>query len=182
MLRVFLFSILFIQLLFGYNYDNLVLKAQSSIFPKIMLLDKKVQNKLIDNKIIYTIAYDTSDYQTALHVEEYINSIFKGHFDRYPYKINLVDFSHLSPNTEASALYVLQSSTDNIKKAADIAFQKGIVSFSYDVNNLKDGLVLSLIIEKSTILYFNIKYLHVKNIDFIDSLFPMVKFIDKNSL
>ena len=181
MIRALLFSTLLIQLLFGYNYDDLVLKAQSSIFPKIMLLDKKVQNKLIDNKIIYTIVYDTSDYEMALHVKEYINTTFKGHFDKYSYKINLVDFSHLSPNTEASALYVLKSSTDNIKKAADIAFQKGIISFSYDVNNLKDGLVLSLMIEKSTILYLNKKYLHAKNIDFIDSLLSMVKFIDENN-
>jgi len=182
MIRALLFSTLLIQLLFGYNYDDLVLKAQSSIFPKIMLLDKKVQNKLIDNKIIYTIVYDTSDYETALHVKEYINTTFKGHFGKYPYKINLVDFSHLSPNTEASALYVLKSSTDNIKKAADIAFLKGIISFSYDVNSLKYGLVLSLMIEKSTILYLNTKYLHAKNIDFIDSLLPMVKFIDKNGI
>jgi len=81
MIRVFLFFILFSQSLFGYNYDDLLLKAQSSIFPKIMLLDKKIKNKLVKSKVIYTIVYDENDYQTALHVKEYINTTFKGYFD-----------------------------------------------------------------------------------------------------
>ncbi|ADN08445.1 hypothetical protein [Sulfurimonas autotrophica] len=182
MIRVLLFYFLLVQLLFGYNYDDLLLKAQASIFPKIMLLDKKIENKLVKNKIIYTIVYDGSDYQTALHVKKYIETTFKGRFDKYPYEIHLVDFSHLSTDTKASAFYVLKSSTKNIQKAAKIAYEKRIISFSYDINNLKYGLLFSLIIENSTVLYLNKEYLHIKNIDFGDFLLQMVKFIDKNSI
>ena len=182
MIRVFLFFILFVQSLFGYNYDDLLLRADASIFPKIMLMDKKIKNKLIENKIIYTIVYDQCDYETALHVKEYIESIFKDHIDRYPFEVDLVEFSQLSSNTKASAFYVLKSSTDNIKKAADIAHQKGIISFSYDINNLKDGLLFSLVIEKTTVLYLNKEYLHTNSIDFDDFLLQTVKFIDKNSI
>lgn len=167
-------------MLFGYSYDDLVLKAQSSIFPKIMLLDKEIKNKLVNNKIIYTIVYDEDDYQTALHVKEDINTVFKGHFDKYPYEITLVNFSHLSPTIKTSALYVLKSSKENIKKAANIARKKGIVSFSYDVNNLQYGLLFSLHIEKSTLLYLNKEYLSMKKIDFVDLLLQMVKFVEKN--
>ncbi|WP_457748912.1 hypothetical protein [Sulfurimonas sp.] len=182
MIRAFLFYFLLAQALFGYTYNDLVLKAQSSIFPKIMLLDKKIEDKLVNNKIIYTIVYDESDYQTALHVKQYINATFKGHFDKYPYEVNLVDFADLSIKTKASALYVLKSSADNIRKAANIAEEKGIISFSYDINNLKYGLLFSLIIEKSTMLYLNKEYLHIKSIDFVDFLLQMVKFIDKNNI
>jgi len=177
MIRIFLFFILFVSSLFGYNYDELLLKADATIFPKIMLMDKKIKNKLIDNKIIYTIVYSPCDYETALHVKEYIETIFKKHMDKYPYELDLVEFSHLSLNTKASALYILKSSTQNIKKAANIARQKGIISFSYDVNYLKYGLLFSLVIENSTILYLNKEYFHMKNIDFVDYLLSMVRFI-----
>ena len=182
MIRVFLFFILFVQSLFGYNYDNILLKADSSIFPKIMLMDKKIKNKFIDYKIIYTIVYDERDYETALHVKKDIENIFKDYIDKYPYEVDLVEFSHLSLNTKASAFYVLKSSTDNIKKAANIARKKGIISFSYDINNLKYGLLFSLIIEKTTLLYLNKEYLHTNSIDFVDFLLQTVKFIDKNSI
>jgi len=181
MIRVFLFFILFVQSLFGYNYDDLLLKAQSSIFPKIMLLDKKIQQKLVENKIIYTIVYDGNDYQTALHVKNYIDNIFRGHFDKYPYVVNAVDFSQLDATTKASAFYVLKSSKQNIEKVADIARQKGIITFSYDINNLKYGLLFSLIIEKSTVIYLNKENLNANDIDFVDFLFQMVKFIDKDN-
>ena len=182
MIRILLFCFLLAQLLFGYNYDDLLLKAQASIFPKIMLLDKKVKNKLIDNKIIYTIVYSPCDYETALHVKKYIETIFKDHIDKYPYEVDLVEFSHLCLNTKATVFYVLKSSIEDITKAAIIARQKGIISFSYDINNLKYGLLFSLIIENSTILYLNKDYLHTKNIDFVDFLLQMVRFIDKNSI
>ncbi len=182
MMRILLFIILFVQALFGYNYNDLLLKADATIFPKIMLMDKKIKNKLIDNKIIYTIVYSPCDYETALHVKKYIETIFKDHIDKYPYEVDLVEFSHLCLNTKASAFYVLKSSTQNIKKVANIALQKGIISFSYDINNLKYGLLFSLIIENSTILYLNKEYLHSKNIDFVDYLLSMIRFIDKKSV
>ena len=181
MVRIFLFFILFVQSLFGYNYNDLLLKAQTTIFPKVMLMDKKIKNKLIDNKIIYIIVYDEGDYETALHVKEYIENTFKKHMDTYPYEVNLVEFSQLSVDTKASAFYVLKSSTKNIKKAVNIAHQKKIISFSYDINNLRYGLLFSLIIEKNTVLYLNKEYLHTNNIDFVDFLLQTVKFIDKDS-
>lgn len=181
MKRALLFYLLFSQLLFAYNYDDLLFKAQASIFPKIMLLDKKIKNKLVQNKIIFTVVYDKEDYQTALHVKKYIDNKYKGHFDKYPYEVNLVDFAHLDIKTPASAFYVLKSSEANIKKVAKIAREKGAITFSYDIENLKEGLLFSLLIEKSTIIYMNKENLR-NNVDFVSFLYQMVKFIDKDSL
>jgi len=182
MIRIFLFFGLLVQSLFGYNYDDLSLRADARISPKIMLMDKKIKDKLIGKKIIYTIVYDQGDYETALQMKEYIENTFKKHMGGYPYEVDLVEFSHLSFNTKASSLYVLKSSMENIKKAANIARKKGIISFSYDIDNLKYGLLFSLVIENSTVLYLNKEYLHTKNIDFVDYLLSMVRFIDENSI
>ena len=180
MMRLLLLYFLFVPLLFGYSYDELLLKAQASIFPKIMLLDKKIEKKLIKNKLVYTIVCDESDYETALHVKQYIDNKFKGHFDRYPYEVQIVDFSHLGMQTPASAFYVLNSSKENIAKVAKIARKKGVITFSYDLENLKEGLLLSLLIEKSTMIYLNKENLR-DDVDFVSFLYQMVKFLDKDS-
>lgn len=164
---------------FGYNYDDLILKAQASIFPKIILLDKKIDNKLIDGKIVYTIIYDKTDYLTALSIEKFINKNFKGYLDTYEYKINLVDFENFSEKTEASAIYVLNLK-EHVERIATIASEKGIISFSYDINNLQKGLMFSLVIEKSTVLYLKKENLYTKKIDFVDALLQMVQFVDQD--
>lgn len=180
MKKTVLLLLIFVNFAYGYNYDDLLLKAQASIFPKILLLDKKIDDKLVEGKIVYTIVYEKNDYSTAKYISEFIDTNYKGHFDKYMYKINLVEYSDLSSATQASAIYSLNSDKD-IKKVADFAKEKGIVAFSYDVKNLKAGLLFSLMLEKSTILYMNKENLHVQKIDFVDSLLRMVKFIDKEN-
>ncbi len=164
----------------GYTYNKLLLKAQASIFPKIIMLDKKLDSKLVEGKIIYTIVYEKNDYETALEIEKFIDEKYNGRFNDYAYKINLVEFADLSQETQASAIYSLNSE-NYIKKVAEIAEQKGVVTFSYDIDNLKNGLLFSLMLEKSTVLYFNKKNLHPYNINFVDSLYQIVKFVESKN-
>lgn len=164
---------------FGYNYDDLLLKAQASIFPKIMLLDKKIEDKLIDGNIVYTIVYDEIDYHTALFIKKFINKNFQERLDKYNYKVNLVNFTNFSEDTKASAVYVLNLNR-NIEDIAEIVRKKGIISFSYDINNLRKGLMFSLVIEKSTVLYLEKENLYTQKIDFVDALLQMVQFIEKD--
>jgi len=179
MKKILFLYLTLLNIAFGYNYDDLVLKAQASIFPKIILLDKKIEDKLIDGKIVYTIVYDKTDYDTALSIEKFINKNFKGQLDKYNYEVNLVDFTNFSTQTEASAIYVLNL-TEHIENIAAIAREKGIISFSYDINNLKRGLMFSLVIEKSTVLYLEKENLYTKKIDFVDALLQMVRFVEKD--
>jgi hypothetical protein len=179
MKKILFLYLTLINIAFGYNYDDVVLKAQASIFPKIILLDKKIEDKLIDGKIVYTIVYDKTDYFTALSVEEFINKNFQGHLGAYDYKINLVDLENFSQEIQTSAIYVLNSQ-EHIENIATIAQQKGVISFSYDINNLKKGLMFSLVIEKSTMLYLKKENLYTNKIDFVDALLQMVRFVERD--
>ncbi|MBU1215809.1 hypothetical protein KJ870_11155 [bacterium] len=179
MKKILFLYLTLVSLAFGYNYDDVVLKAQASIFPKIILLDKKIDNKLIDGKIVYTIVYDKTDYLTALSIEKFIDKKFQGYLDTYSYKINLVDLENFSEKTEASAIYVLNLK-EHVERIATLARKKGIISFSYDLNNLKKGLMFSLVIEKSTVLYLKKENLFTKKIDFVDALLQMVRFVDQD--
>ncbi|MBW6488870.1 hypothetical protein [Sulfurimonas sp.] len=180
MKKTVLLFLVFVNFAYGYSYDDLLLRAQASIFPKILLLDKKIGDKLIDGRVIYTIVYEKNDYDTALEINKFIDANYNGHFNGYTYKINLVEFSDLSSATRASVIYSLNSDR-YIEKVADFAKDKGIVAFSYDIKNLKAGLLFSLVLEKSTVLYMNKENLYIQKIDFVDSLLRMVKFIDKEN-
>jgi len=179
MRKILFLYLTLISIAFGYNYDDVIIKAQASIFPKILLLDKKIENKLVSGKIVYTIVYDDKDYLTALSIKKLINKNFQGQLDTYKYEVNLVDFRNFSDKIEASAIYVLNLNT-HIEKIAQIANEKGIISFSYDINNLSKGLMFSLVIEKSTILYLKRERLFTEKIEFVDALLQMVKFVEKD--
>ena len=176
-MRIVILILLFGSLLFGSNYNYVLLKAQATIFPKIMLLDKKLDEKLVDGKIVYTVVYDKSDYKTALEVSKLIKDNHNGRLDKYSYKVNLVELSEFSNETDATAIYALNLE-HSINKVANIAKEKGIVTFSYDVENLKKGMLFSLMLEKSTVLYLNKENLHPQKVDFVVSLLQMVEFID----
>lgn len=169
----------FVNLVFAYNYDDVLIKAQAAIFPKVILLDKKIEDKLVDGKIIYTIVYDKTDYMTAEYIKIFIDKKFKDHLGVYSYEINLVDIEEFSMQTPSSAVYMLNLTKD-VEKVANIANAKGVISFSYDINNLQKGLMFSLVIEKSTVLYLTKEKLHSKKVDFVDALLQMVKFVEKS--
>ncbi len=177
MKKITLLLLALITILQAYSYDDVLLKAQASIFPKIMLLDKKIEEKLIDGEIIYTIVYDQQDHDTAKEIKKFIDENNNGFFDKYAYKINLVKSSELSSLTQTSAIYALITS-QNSKKIANIAKEKGIISFSYDINDLKNGFLFSLMLEKSAVLYLNKANLYTNKVDFVVSLLQMVKFVD----
>jgi len=177
MKKIIFIYFLFLNIAFGYNYDDVLLKAQASIFPKVILLDKKIEDKLIEDKIVYTIVYDKIDYLTALSIKNFINKNFQGQLDKYNYKIDLVEINDFSEETEASAIYVLNLN-EHIEKIAVIAREKGIISFSYGIKNLKKGLMFSLVIEKSTVLYLKKENLYTQKIDFVDALLQMVRFVE----
>lgn len=181
MKKIIFLYLTFVNLAFAYNYDEVLLKAQASIFPKIILLDKKLNYKLINGEIVYTIVHDESDYLIALDIRNFINKKFKGQLDKYTYRINLVNISDFSEKTQASSIYVLHVGA-SIAKVATIAKEKGIISFSYAVDNLKKGLMFSLSIEKSTVLYLEKRNLPSQDVDFVDSLLQIVRFIDSNVL
>lgn len=178
MKKIVLLSLIFVNIAYGFSYNDILLKAQASIFPKILLLDKKLDNKLINKEIVYTIVYEKIDYLTALEISNFIDKNYNGYFGKYPYSINLVQFSDISTQIQASAIYVLNSDK-NIRKIVDIAKTKGVITFSYDIDNLKEGLLFSLMLEKSTVIYLNKENLYTKDINFVDPLYQIIKFIDK---
>lgn len=177
MRKILISLLLLLKIVAAYSYNDVLLEAQVTMFPKILLLDTKLSEKLVEGKIILGIVYQPNDKATAERIASLIEQRYHGSFDQYRYKIALVPFSEVAQEGEVSAYYVLNSPSD-IEDVAAISKKKGIITFAYDSENLKRGLLLSLMLEKNTVLYLNQKNLNRKKIDFVVLLLQIVKFID----
>lgn len=174
MLKFYLLCIICSSSLFA--YDDMLLKTQASIFPKIILLDKNIQSKLVDEKIVFTIIHKQTDTEVAKDIKDYLHTIYQEKIGKYPYEVQSVLCKDTFINTQATAFYVLGKCPD-VENIADNAREKGIISFAYDLEDIQRGLSFTLNIERSTVLYMNKSY--TKKIEFIDSLLQMVRFISK---
>ena len=175
MKRLLFLFLIFGNIAFGYTYNDLLLKAQTAIFPKLLLLDKQLNDKLVNGKIVYTIVYRENDYNKALEVRDLVDAYYKKNLDRYSFEITLVEYSDISENMNATAIYALNSDK-GIEELAEIATSKGIITFAYDIATLKDGILFSMVVEKNTVIYLNKKILQRYDVDFVDSLYQIVKF------
>jgi hypothetical protein len=157
----------------------MLIKAQAIIFPKILLLDKKLNKKLVNNKIVFIIAYEEDDYIMAVYIKKLLLQRYKNFLSFHRFETKIMEFSEISEDTEATAIYALNSKT-SINTLSKTCATKGIITFAYDINNLKNGLMFSLALEKDTVLYLNKENLNKHTTDFVDSLYEIVKFSNLN--
>ena len=164
---------------YGYTYNETLIKAQAAVFPKILLLDKKLNTKLINNKILFIIAHEESDTTTAQNIQNMLQRQYKNNLLDYTLEVKTLEFSKISQNTDATAIYILNSQR-YINTLSKISASKNMITFTYDINNLKEGFMFSLVLEKNTALYINKESFKTDKINFVDSLYEIVKFINAN--
>jgi len=175
MLIRFLFTIIFAIAAFG--YDDLLVDAQSSIVPKIALLDKDIQKKLVGGKLQILVVYDPDDAEWAREIVAKINANNGGVVGAYTTKAVSTEFSQLSKN-DASIMYILRSSNANIKKAVAVARQKGVISFVYDKADLANGAMLTMSIERSAIITLKRSAMRDSGIQFAESFYKIVRIVE----
>jgi len=175
MLIRFLFTLIFALAAFG--YDELLIDAQSSIVPKIALLDKDIQKKLVNGKLQIAIVHDVDDNEQAKEIVSKMNANNAGKVGAYALRAVSVEFSQLSKN-DASIIYILRSSDINIKKAVALARQKGVISFVYDKADLSSGAMLSMSIERSAVITLKRSAMKESGIQFAESFYKIVRIVE----
>jgi len=64
-MKILLIILLMSLSLYSYEYDELLLRAQASMFPKIILLDQEINLKTIDNTVLISIIYNDNEAKEA---------------------------------------------------------------------------------------------------------------------
>jgi hypothetical protein len=177
-MRLWLATMLIVLPLFGFSYSPLLLKAQASIFPKLLLLAKEPQKLLVEGGIVFAIVHEAEDTLSASGLKTLMEQQYKGRIEGYPFKVILIQYSELDDTLDASAIMALHSEK-HIDEPAKLAIRKKIVSFVEDAAYLNEGYLFSLNLERSTVIYMNKPMLPYYGIEFSDTLYHVVRFFDE---
>lgn len=178
-MRLWLITMLIVVPLFGFSYNPLLLRAQASIFPKVLLLVKEPKKLLVEGNIVFAIVYESEDKEPASELKRLMEEQYKGSIEGYPFKVILIQYSKLDEKLECSALLALHSD-NHIGFPVKLAIKKKIVTFVEDAAYLKEGYLFSLNLERATVIYMNKPMLPYYGIEFSDTLYHVVRFFDEN--
>lgn len=141
--------------LYGAGYESTVLKAHAKILPKIMMLDKSLDKKLVEGKVKIVVLTGPKDKQAASEFRNGVMDAYQGRLLQFPLEVEIVDINTLDLSKPASAVYVLSLGEEQMAKAVKLAKKEGIISFSYNHEALSEGVLISVRLESKTVIYFN---------------------------
>lgn len=160
----------------AFEYNPLLLRAQSTIFPKLLLLCETPKTLLVGNTMVLTIVHTQEDILTATALKLMINEQYHDHLGAYPFKIKLRRFDRLDGIHKSSAYYLLKLPAP--APVINLALRQHSITFAYDVADLEAGALFSLALQRHTIIYLNHGILDRYRIRFNETLYQVVRFTD----
>ncbi len=177
-MRLLAFVMIFFQTLWGYTYNELLLDAQSRIYPKLLMLEEGIAARHSDKPVVFTVIYAPEDEFVADRIVEKIETYYDHSLGGVPFEADMATFGELDLELHSDAFYILKGDDEDIKKAVDYALRQRIPVFVYDYKDLKYGALFALTIEQSTVIYLNRAILHKAGVLFAPSLYSIVRFVD----
>lgn len=179
-LKIFLFFLLSLSSLHASGYSDTLLRIQSNIIPKMVLMDYNYKNKLQNGAIVITVLYDKKDRETAKKIQKIIlNKYGKGIMNN-PVKVKLIncdDFVKQKPKT--TLLYILRMTPEKLKKVCNRGQEKNYIIFSYDKALLAYGANLSISVGKKVKPIINMASLKENNISFRPAMIAISEIFDE---
>jgi len=160
------------------SYDDLLLKAQATIFPKIVLLDKEIAQKAVDNKILITIVYSQGDFSVAQQLHDLIRAKYQNRLGRYELEVTLQPFAQVENEVLATAYFVLSGGSGLVKSFSDYAAAQQRLVFSYDYRDFKNNALLSVLLKEKTYIYLNKQSIDSYNVKFVPMFYKVVKLFE----
>ena len=174
-MKNFLILILLTFELFALEANTLLLRAQASIFPKIILLDKEIQEKKENGLITLEIFYSSDQKSDAKKLKELIDAEHDGQIGSNPFEVKLTSVDEPFQERNASAYYFFDLKDEATKKFLLNAKQNRRISFAYDYRDFEHNALIGLILKEKTYIYLNKESLSMYNINFVPIFYKIVK-------
>ncbi len=158
----FLFFLLTFSL-FGTTINQSLLKIHATLVPKIYLMDYKFKDKLVDNTITIAILYKKNDYQSAKELQTLMNNKYKKGIKSYRVNPILVSYADVD-ETQANIYYLFPSDKKQILKVVKKASLDDALTFAYQRDDLRYGVMISLSIAKKVKPLLNLKAIQLHEI------------------
>ena len=160
------------------GYDPLLLRAQASIFPKIVLLDKDISKKTTGDKVVFTIVYKEQDKKVAHQFKDLIKDKYRSSLGNKGMVINLTTFEDFDYASNASAYILLQGPKDLFKKVVSHASINNRILFSYSYTDFKYDALISLYVKEKTYIYLNKSSVKLYDISFSPIFYKIAKIVE----
>jgi len=166
----------------AYEYNDFLLQTQSSLYPKLLALDKNLPKNIEDEKIDLFIIYASVDRLVAKRVRSFIKSKFDAILG-YPLEVRLLKIEEALADKRlyerADAIYLLKVAGSQAKRLATKLDGHAVYSFVYDKEDLRWGYLFAVAIERSVTIYINKRALQHNDFDFVTALFENAKIVEQ---
>jgi len=160
------------------SVDPLLLRAQASVFPKIMLLDKNIEKKLTDNKLVLSIVHTDDEHKYAQKLKDMIDTEYKHMLGKLGLEPRLVSLSDFNTSTKAGAYYIFDASSTEIKKVISHAKNNKRICFGYNYQDLKANVLISLFVKEKMYIYLSKSALQEYKIKFTPIFYKIAKVLE----
>jgi hypothetical protein len=160
------------------TYDHLLLRAEASIFPKIVLLDKHLDKKSADDIVSISIIHTEKDAYIAQQLLSSIKDKYGDNLGNKKLLVTLNSFNDIDKNSPATAYIVLQGSGKKLKKAISFASSNNRIVFSYSYTDFKHNALISLHVKEKTYIYLNKSAVQLYDIKFLPVFYKLTKIIE----
>jgi len=149
---------------FALTINDSLLKIHATLLPKIYLMDYKYSNKFIDNSIVIAIAYNKREYKNALSLKNKIDTKYHHNIKNHNIKTKIVLYKNIK-RTKANIYYLLPAKKRDILNTIETARKNDALTFSYLKDDLKYGVMLSVVIGEKVQPIINIDAIKMEHIN-----------------
>ena len=177
---IHLFVLLMIGLFNVHAEDSILLNAHIRIIPKIMALDTQALSHNTSGKAVLGIVYDDGHKNNAKKIADEINRNYNGNVGAIPFAAVPISVDELVIRRDIAFAYLIDMSHTSVNRVASWGNSNSVPTFSYNAQNLDLGILGTIVIERSTVIYINKNVLKAGKFRFNDSLFQIARLVNES--
>lgn len=176
MLRLVMLLTLSLMTLFA--HDNYILQIQTAMIPKLMTLDQSLPLANPHAKITLAVIYDETSPQEAKMIAEAIAKQQNGRLGNAQLITTAWNIDNIPSFSDISYIYLLETSPKKVRLLATNANERRIPILAYDPDDLANGALLSIGVERRTIIYLSKSALKLSQHRFTEALYQIAKIVE----
>jgi len=169
--------ILFLSLFLGAfaePYNSSRIEMHAKIFPKILLSDTKIENKLVNGSVKIIVLYSDEDINVANKLKTQMIRFYP-FLKEHPLQVVLKEYRDFDPSEDTTAYYELYGEKKSIINVNKTAQKNSRITFAYESNYLDYGTLMSLYVSDKVSLYISMEALKQSDIVLDNIIYKIAK-------
>jgi len=165
--------------LFAYTYNTFLLDMEEELYPKILTFWKDLPQRVGDDRIDFLVIYDEVDANVAENICRKLTQKVKRlrGFAFAPQAASSKDFFHIDLSS-VDVVWVLKLDEEMARKIAQKTLQYSILTFVYDVKDLRYGFLIGVDLRKEVQIYINRSTLLRSRFSFVETFYQIARFME----